>query len=167
MEGTRLLCRSLTLAPETSSVQEQHGQRLRRKQDQLWGAQHRAWLAIEQGYPWQRYQYSIFTRERTTSGGKKKKKKESGIWFGRQWDVVASPEPPCSLKRVCWCWWQRFVTAVDSLFLSFIHWVYTSIFCISHFSDPRRSIAHSNTININSKQSHSCLLKARSSFMLF
>lgn len=74
MEGTRLLCRSLTLAPETSSVQEQHGQRLRRKQDQLWGAQHRAWLAIEQGYPWQRYQYSIFTRERTTSGKKKKKK---------------------------------------------------------------------------------------------
>lgn len=75
-------------------------------------------------------------------------KPQPGIWFGRQWDVVAPPEPPGSLKRGCWCWWKRFITAVDFSFFYALG-LYLHIF-ISHFSDPWRSIAHCNTININS-----------------
>lgn len=143
--GTGLLCRGPALAAEPSSVCAVPRSSTGRGSEEAGAALgSSAQSKAGHGTETSPAASAAFSLEREQLLGEP----QSGIWFGRQWDVVAPPEPPRSFKRGCWCWWKRFITAVD--FLSFMHWIYTSIFCISHFSDPWRSIAHSNTININS-----------------
>lgn len=148
VEGTRLLCllQPSVLGPRAAR------QRLRREQEQLWE------LSTEQGWPWNRVS-AAFAPERDQS--------QPGIWFGRQWDVAASPEPSAL--------WEEAVGADDKglsqlgIFCSFLlcigfippYFAYLT----SHL--PKDLFPTAILLIFNSKQSHSCLLKPESSFMLF
>lgn len=115
-------------------------------------------------------QGSIFTSEGPTSG---QRQTEMG-WIqqeGGSGMQVPLLSPPVLLwKEVISAEWQRvYHSCVFSVLLHYVWqrcWIYISLFCISHFLDPWRSFAHSNNININREQSHSCLLKAESLSML-
>lgn len=95
------------------------------------------------------------------------------IWFARRQARVQL----CLLShQVLWeevigAEWQKvYHSCVFAVLFHYVLqscWIYTSMFCISHSLDLWRSIAHSNNININSRQLHSCLLRVGSSSMLF
>lgn len=159
MKGTRLLYRSPTFGfwgfIHPWHVEEQQRHRLGMKHAQRQGAQHRAQLlGREQGYPLQASAEFSLARDRLLG-------KDGQRWFRFGKKAGSGMRlRPLSHRVLLWkeavgAEWQKvchsFVFSVPFHYRLQSSWIYTSMFCISHFLDPWRSIAHSNTINISSK----------------